>query len=808
MGVDALIRVLNATWWSWSCGSTLLFWRWTKQARRDARDGTILPWKIPPFPKYVLPQRYPKNAREKELIIAKMQNPISKRYISPGFVESLSTFFHVPKGEDDIRIVYDMTKCGINVRLWSPRFYLPTPDAVFDSMEYGCWMSDIDQGEMFLNYFADPELLKYLGVDVTEIVRGTESDDGRKRIWMRWNRWAMGLRQSPYATTRLFAIGMEAIFGNRLDKNNVFSWEYIKLNLPGSQDYSPAEPWVSKRTSNGKIPPDAFTFVDDIRTVGRSEKICDNATRRVGSSLNYLGEQEASRKRRPSSQRSGAWIGAIFRADENNIGILTSQEKWDKTKHIVQKWRTRLEDRDFLLDRKELERDREFLVPLSMVYPSFSPYLKGLHLTLEMWRPDRDEGGWKLPRNDWARLQVHLIEEGIDVDALGTEYSDAPEIVTRAPRLVQDLDALYILTNDPKPPLRIVRSKLLKALGVSFVDASGQGKGGSTMPSLHPVSIRFAKDPGNAGESSNFRELNNLVEILEEEHLNGNLNNIEVFICTDNVVAERAFYKGSSKSEKLYNLVLRLRLLQQTGSFKLHVLHVAGTRMIEQGSDGLSRGLPYEGLLGQNKSFLDYLPLHLTVFERCCEFKSWLLDWIPSFVKFLNLEDWFELGNDIVGWVKPDVLWIPQIKTNFCIWSPPPAAAYKAIEQLRIARHKRQFSTHLFICPRLFTSMWRSHLHKSADLILEIPAKTTFWPADMHEPVLIGFYFPAFQYQPWFCMGTPLMEQIRRDVKQTIEDGNDIKLILKSVLYIASSIKRMTEDEVTDTLSNPRSFVF
>lgn len=104
--------------------------------------------------------------------------------------------------------------------------------------------------------------------------------------------------------------------------------------------------------------------------------------------------------------------------------------------------------------------------------------------------------------------------------------------------------------------------------------------------------------------------------------------------------------------------------------------------------------------------------------------------------------------------------------------------------------------------------MWRSHLHKSADLILEIPARMEFWPADMHEPILIGFFFPAFQYQPWFFMGTPLMVQIQRDVRQAIEDGNDIRRILKSVLFTSSSIKRMTEDEVADSLSNPRPFVF
>lgn len=236
-----------------------------------------------------------------------------KRYISEGYVESLSTFFCVPKGESDIRIVYDMTKCGLNAPLWSPRFYLPTPDAVFDAIEYSSWMGDIDQGEMFLNYPADPELVSYLGVDVTEVVRNTDWDNGSVRVWFRWTRWPMGVRQSPIATTRMFAIGMESIFGNRRDPKNTFAWDHVRLNLPGSKSYEPSEPWVSKRTKLNEIPPDEFTFVDDIRATGRTESVCDRATRRVASSANYLGQQEAARKRRPTSRKTVAWIGAVFR---------------------------------------------------------------------------------------------------------------------------------------------------------------------------------------------------------------------------------------------------------------------------------------------------------------------------------------------------------------------------------------------------------------------------------------------------------------------------------------------------------------
>ena len=120
-------------------------------------------------------------------MIEKVKSPISRGYISSGEVKSLSGFFSVPKGEDDIRIVYDMTKCGLNACLWSPRFFLPVPDSLFDAIEFNSWMSDTDQGEMFLNYFADPALLPYLGVDVTEVLKSQFGDLKGKRIWLRWN---------------------------------------------------------------------------------------------------------------------------------------------------------------------------------------------------------------------------------------------------------------------------------------------------------------------------------------------------------------------------------------------------------------------------------------------------------------------------------------------------------------------------------------------------------------------------------------------------------------------------------------------
>ena len=47
-------------------------------------------------------------------------------YVSPGTVLSGMHYFLVPKGLEDIRMVYNGTSCGLNKVLWAPRFGLPT----------------------------------------------------------------------------------------------------------------------------------------------------------------------------------------------------------------------------------------------------------------------------------------------------------------------------------------------------------------------------------------------------------------------------------------------------------------------------------------------------------------------------------------------------------------------------------------------------------------------------------------------------------------------------------------------------------
>jgi hypothetical protein len=53
-----------------------------------------------------------------------------------------------------------------------------------------------------------------------------------------------------------------------------------------------------------------------------------------------------------------------------------------------------------------------------------------------------------------------------------------------------------------------------------------------------------------------------MVETLKLEAMEGCLRACEIFVFMDNLVAEAAFFKGTSSSILLFNLVLRLRKLE------------------------------------------------------------------------------------------------------------------------------------------------------------------------------------------------------------------------------------------------------
>jgi hypothetical protein len=91
--------------------------------------------------------------------------------------------------------------------------------------------------------------------------------------------------------------------------------------------------------------------------------------------------------------------------------------------------------------------------------------------------------------------------------------------------------------------------------------------------------------------SSNWRELRTLYQTLWRERTGQRLYRSTVFYFTDNLVSYYIMHSGSSPSTELHKLVLQIKRLELSLNCRLEVIHVPGTLMIHQGTDGLSRGL-------------------------------------------------------------------------------------------------------------------------------------------------------------------------------------------------------------------------
>jgi hypothetical protein len=100
VGGDAVARSAASTWWNWEDGSRPIHLRWPVEYCVIIPDG---------LPVHFLDTMLP-----------------YRSYIAGGRVDSLTAFFAVKKGDDDVRPVYDGSISGLNDSIWMPRFVLPT----------------------------------------------------------------------------------------------------------------------------------------------------------------------------------------------------------------------------------------------------------------------------------------------------------------------------------------------------------------------------------------------------------------------------------------------------------------------------------------------------------------------------------------------------------------------------------------------------------------------------------------------------------------------------------------------------------
>ncbi len=611
-GRECIYRCCQASWWEWTGGSRPLFWRWPLEYQSIIRDG-LPPWIKGPLPRYLVPQRGEKDMTTRSLITSKLRSVRDKGYIIPGDVRSLISYFTVPKRDGDVRMVYDASKSGLNSQLWAPWFLLPTMDSHIRSVEPGSFMGDIDLSEQFLNFMLHKCVQAHAGVDLTPFF-SEELSHLKKVIWEHWVRCGMGFVSSPYTTVQGTLMAEEVIRGDPLDPSNVFRWNEIVLNLPGSPSYKPWAPWVYKTWTLepgqvASIANDLRIYVDDVRTIGQTYEECRLASRVVASKANYLGIQDAARKRRDPSQTPGPWAGTIVHSNNSSVTVSISVERWNKAKGMIA-WIKESILHSTFVNHKTLESYRGFLIYISRTYPALTPYLKGIHLTLGSCRPWRSDDAWKMSMSE---IRQCLEQEGYDFTL--PQSSKPPVEVRIAPHLLQDIEALDVLFSAELPPVGRVRPSKASVASYMLGDASGSGFGSSFVINNKVYYQHGQWNFTVSAESSNYRELSNLINAITDAHDKDLLLDTELFIFTDNFTAESAFFKGTSSSRKLFELILSLHKLQMRSGMDVHMIHICGKRMIAQGTDGLSRGVMNSSSL-ECSSFLDFVPLHKSALDR------------------------------------------------------------------------------------------------------------------------------------------------------------------------------------------------
>jgi hypothetical protein len=806
VGADAISKFSRSTWFQWTYGSTLFFWRWGRH-KVVARDG-FSPFIHSTLPSYTTPAKRPKKDKIK-LLVPKFKLILERGYVQPGPIRSFIDYFEVPKA-DDIRLVYNGSSCGLYSSLWAPNFWLPTARTALRSLDFNYFSVDMDLGDMFLNFPLHSTLQSYSGIDLTPLKEPLGiTTPGPYHV--HWTRCWMGAKPSPFYAVSYYYLSEEFIRGDHLEKGNPLRWDSIQINIPGDPKYTANKPRVYKWDDDGQhIAGDVVVFVDDLRGTGPTVEHAWRVSRRTTSRIQYLGKQDASRKHRPPTQTPGAWAGSVFRTTATSVTKLVSQDKWAKAKTIVSSLHTHSKlDRDkTMFNYKELERARGFLVHMSMTYEMLRHHIKGFHLTLSSYFGHRDSDGWKLGDHDWAIYLQHKLEVG---DEEGDDGVVSPNLYSRnnpplnikpVPQLLDDLYALDNFFQAPHPPAIDDRNAEVRILLYGFADASGGGLGSSVWIPGCGIRCRtgvWGRD--EEGTSCNFKEFHNVVLTVEQEANEGTLTGAQMLLFTDNATVEAALYKGNSSNRKLFELIVRLRKVQMDCGATILVSHVSGKRMIAQGTDGISRGELKEGI-SQGASMLSFIPLHLSAIDRSIALKEWIMSWAGNEVEFLTPEGWFSRGHGHDGGSKNDKgFWLPNLRPGTFVWSPPPGAADVALEELRKSLIKRQDSTHIFICPRLLTCEWRRQLHKAADLVMFLPPGSDSWPDEMYEPLTIGFVFPFLPYSPWQLRGTPKMLYLARELpKMLLTEKMAGRHILREFFIQHRSLSRLSQRVVRKVL--------
>jgi hypothetical protein len=217
----------------------------------------------------------------------------------------------------------------------------------------------------------------------------------------------------------------------------------------------------------------------------------------------------------------------------------------------------------------------------------------------------------------------------------------APSFAKPIPWYEADVMALKSLTEPQLPHYLHVRSKFFITVSYGFVDASGKVFGSKITIDGSLLWRSGQWKEFYEDESSNRREFENVVIASEESYSKTGIHDMELFMFTDNMVSENAFYRGTSSSPFF---LISVAATSARNSWWLETAHDSHCW---KAHDSVRHGRVVSGdmISGVMGGFdmLSFFPLRKRVDERSGILKRWVHTWWKndSPVRWLMPEGWF-----------------------------------------------------------------------------------------------------------------------------------------------------------------------
>ena len=606
----------------------------------------------------------------------------------------------VPKKEatSKARIINDQSRSGVNENLPTPPVTLPMIEDVLRRIYANAYLVESDFKDHFYHYYVCEEDRRYLGLQ-RPYGKGLS----------RWNRLPMGARTSPHHCSALTAVWEDCLM-----LQPPFCGETV-VNVPGTRTFDPSLPHLYRRAADGTPAADAAVYVDDLCGWAPTKAAGMQAIRSVvvrGGNFGFVCKYS---KLKGPKRTGRAFHGFVIdtRPELGGPRVLLRDDARQNGLDLIAR---ALASRG-TIPRRTLAQLVGKLLSMAPAVPHGVTFLRRLWDSLHALH-------LPLGRRPGKRYDVLV--------ALDEEH--CKDLVWWQQAL-SDHSGVYLLRN------KDVR------LRVHYTDGSGYGTGGCSHEFTHEALPKVEYFSGLwRGEvtsmTSNWKELRSILTALRRERLSAErqhrrtaLWRTRIYHLTDNLVSETILHKGASTSPRLQQLLREIALELRLQQCDLVPMHVAGKRLIAQGTDGLSRGQTSAGALsGTATDVKIYNPLCATPAPMPGALRAWAEETYGMQRELWHPRDWTAAN----------------VRGKDTLWMPPPLLARDALTCV-LKQHMIAPTTTAatFLLPRRYTAPWRRLLRRFQTQTVRAGA-TERWPADEFEPLIIA------RLAPWTPQQVPI----------------------------------------------------